>query len=280
MRGTRGRLQRPHHPLDLLYYNKSSELPPEVASMPQVIHFFSLSLASLGVAAASLTGRLVVWLPKQRLLAWLPWFQAIAAGLLLGDALMHMLPEAMEHGVSAERVGDNLALGVLGLLIVECLVRSVSTSMAVAVFARMDIVGDIFHHLVDGIVIGASFMIDRTLGVVVALAIMAHELPREVSNAGVLVAGGYEPRRAFLLSVATTAAIPLGAIAIALIGQSSLFLGTSLALAAGTTIYLACGDVLPGVWRNLREGHGFTPALGVAAGLAFMWLAAAFDHAH
>ena len=120
----------------------------------------------------------------------------------------------------------------------------------------------------------------QIVGLVVAMAILAHELPREIGNAGVLVAGGYAPRRAFLLSIATTAAIPLGALGIALVGHSPLFLGTSLALAAGTTIYLACGDVLPGLWPGIGRGHRFTPALGVAAGMAFMWLAAALDHGH
>jgi zinc and cadmium transporter len=236
--------------------------------------------ASVAVAAASLSARLVVWLPPRRLGAWLPWLQATAAGLLLGDALLHMLPEAMAHGLGPGQAGSRLALGMLCLLCVECVVRAVRTPSATAVFARMDLVGDALHHLVDGVVIGASFAIDRTLGLVVAMAILAHELPREIGNAGVLVAGGYAPRRAFLLSIATTAAIPLGALGIALVGHSPLFLGTSLALAAGTTIYLACGDVLPGLWPGIGRGHRFTPALGVAAGMAFMWLAAALDHGH
>ena len=52
------------------------------------------------------------------------------------------------------------------------------------------------------------------------------------------------------------------------------------ALAAGTTIYLACGDVLPALWPIAGRGHSFTPALGVAGGMAFMWLAAVLDHGH
>jgi len=234
--------------------------------------------ASVAVAAASLSARLVVWLPPRHLQAWLPWLQAIAAGLLLGDALLHMLPEAMAHGITPDRVGICLALGIFGLLCIECVVRTADSDTGTAVFARMDIVGDALHHLVDGVVIGASFAIDRALGLVVALAILAHELPREMGNAGVLVAGGYAPRRAFLYSMATTAAIPVGALSIAVVGHSPVFLGTSLALAAGTTLYLACGDILPGLWPGMRQGRRFTPALGVAGGLAFMWLAAALDH--
>ena len=115
-------------------------------------------------------------------------------------------------------------------------------------------------------------------GFVVALAIMAHEIPREAGNAGVLVAGGYAPTRAFGLSIATTVAIPLGAVGIVAIGHAPVFIGTSLAIAAGSTIYLAIGDVLPGLWLSLGARNRFTPVLGVVAGLLFMWAAALFDH--
>lgn len=248
--------------------------------MQQIPYLPDMFGATVAVAAASLSARLVVWLTPSRLQACLPWLQAGAAGLLLGDALLHMLPEAMAHGLSPGQMGVRLSLGILCLLCIECGVRAMNISSSTAVFARMDIVGDVLHHAIDGMVIGASFVIDHTLGFIAALAILAHELPREMGNAGILVAGGYRPRRAFLLSIATTAAIPLGALGIVLIGHSPFFLGTTLALAAGTTVYLACGDVLPNLWPNAGQGHRFTPALGVAAGMAFMWLAAVLDHGH
>ena len=112
---------------------------------------FGPLMASILVAAVSLSARLVVWIPPRHLHAWLPWLQATAAGLLLGDALLHMLPEAMGHGMSASQAGSRLALGVLGLLCIECMVRALSSSSPTTAFARMDIVGDTLHHLVDGI---------------------------------------------------------------------------------------------------------------------------------
>jgi zinc and cadmium transporter len=248
--------------------------------MQQELDLAGAISASLLVALASLAARLVMWLPPRRLLAWLPWLQATAAGLLIGDALLHMLPEAMERGISIDQAGERIALGMLGFLALECVVRAVGTSSPTTAFARMDIIGDALHHFVDGIVIGAAFAIDRTLGLVVALAILAHELPREIGNAGVLVAGGYAPRRAFSWTVATALAIPLGALLVTMTGHSPWLLGTSLALAAGTTLYLACGDLLPGLWPNLGKRHQFAPMLGVAAGMVFMWLAAGLEHRH
>ena len=236
-------------------------------------------VASIAVAGAALVSRLVVWMRGDWLRKWLPWMQAIAAGLLLGDALLHMLPEAMGRGVSAAWMGECLAVGMLSLLGIECARRGGNRPAATATFAKMTIVGDCVHHLVDGIVIGASFEIGPALGAMVALAILLHELPREAGNAGVLVAGGYAPKRAFALSVATTLAIPLGAVGMTAIGHSPVFIGSSLALAAGTTIYLAIGDVIPGLWQRLGERDRFAPVLGVFAGLVFMWATALLDHA-
>ena len=246
--------------------------------MQQGPSLFEVMLASVLVATASLSARLVVWLPPRHLRAWLPWLQAIAAGLLIGEALLHMLPEAMEQGMSAQQVGARVAAGLLGFLAVECVMRAIASSSSTAAFARMDIIGDTLHHFVDGIVIGAAFAIDHSLGFIVALAILAHELPREMSNAGVLVAGGYSPRRAFLWSVGTTLAVPMGALLIYITGRLPWLLGSSLALAAGTTLYLACGDLLPGMWPNLGKQHRFAPVLGAAAGVIFMWFAATLDH--
>jgi zinc and cadmium transporter len=241
--------------------------------------FSGALLASLAVASASLAARLVVWLPPRRLLAALPWLQALAVGLLLGDALLHMLPEALEHGIGMRRAGASLAGGMLALLLLECVVR-MDPDPAAAAFARMDLAGDFLHHLVDGIIVGASFAADSALGVVVALAVMGHELPREAGNASVLVAGGYAPGRAFALTVVTTAAVPLGVLAMFAVGRAPLFVGTSLALAAGSTIYLACSDVLPALWQNVGRANRFVPVLGTAAGLAFMWFAAGLEHGH
>jgi zinc and cadmium transporter len=246
--------------------------------MTQLSSAIGAVLASGVVASAALSARLVVWMSAARLRVLLPWMQATVAGLLLGDALLHMLPEAMERGMTPGWMGECLALGAVGLLGMECIVRAKNPTSSTAAFARMDVVADFLHHLVDGIVIGASFMMGPALGTVVALAIMAHEIPREAGNAGVLVAGGYAPTRAFGLSIATTVAIPLGAVGMVAIRHAPVFIGTSLAIAAGSTIYLAIGDVLPGLWLSLGARNRFTPVLGVAAGLLFMWAAALFDH--
>ena len=56
------------------------------------------------------------------------------------------------------------------------------------------------------------------------------------------------------------------------------FLPESLVVAAGTTVYLACGDIIPAIWVNtLQNRRTLTPALGVGLGVSLMWMAALLE---
>lgn len=231
---------------------------------------------SLLVASVALAARLLVWLPRRSLDAAIPWLQSLAAGLLLGDASLHMLPASLAEGVPSAAVGSYLAIGIISLFAIECVVRAFGRRTASAPFARLNVVGDTVHHLVDGAVIGASFAVNVTVGSIVTMAIMLHELPREVGNAGVLIAGGYTRDQAIRMTLMTTGAVPLGALLIAIFGHTP-FLGESLALAAGTTLYLSCGDIIPSLWAA-KYGGSLAPPLGVGAGMVLMWLATWLPH--
>ncbi|HUA81885.1 MAG TPA: ZIP family metal transporter [Dyella sp.] len=236
-------------------------------------------MASIVTASVALAARMLVWVPQRSLGPLLPWLQSFAAGLLIGDALLHMLPEALNQGIAFKTLGECLTLGLLGLFIIEYAIRTFGVGPAKAPFARSNIIGDVVHHFVDGVIIAASFSINISVGLVVTIAIMLHELPREISNAGVLMAGGYSRDEAFLITLATTGAVPLGALSMSLTGHPSL-LGGSLAFAAGTTLYLACGDLIPALWNYSRQDRTLAPPVGIGSGVVLMWVAALFDYSH
>lgn len=237
-------------------------------------------VAGIIVASTALMARWVMLTPSYRVHTWLPWIQAMTAGLLLGDGLLHMLPEAVARGVSVGSTSGAVVMGMLLLVCMENAVRTLSFKGDIAAFARMDVLGDALHHGVDGVVIGAAFTLDPVLGAVVAVTILLHELPRSVGHAGVLVAGGYLPGHAFRLSMLATTATPLGAVGAVWLAHVSNFVGASLAFAAGCTIYLACADILPAVWQRLDSRSRLAPVTGMVGGVAFMWVAALVDHAH
>jgi zinc transporter ZupT len=241
-------------------------------------------IAACLLGAISLVSRLVVWLPGNVLSSRLVWLQALAVGLLIGDALLHVLPQAVGTGQPFDRVMVAFAAGALALVAVECWIRSVpgvlvSDRRRLAPFARMNLAGDFVHHLVDGVIVAAAFAGGEAAGIAVMLAIALHEIPRELSSASVLVAGGYPPQRAFLLSVVMALGVPIGALAMHIVPLTPIGLGLALAAASGTVLYVALADILPGLWGRLAHNQRAAPAIGVCAGFLVMWLAARMEQA-
>ena len=117
----------------------------------------------------------------------------------------------------------------------------------------MVIVGDTFHNFIDGIIIAAAFLADVHLGVVTALAIIAHEIPQEVGDFAVLLHSGYSKLRAFQLNLISSFATLVGGVLgyVALKDMQSL-VPYLLALAASSLIYIAVADLIPGLHKRTR----------------------------
>lgn len=242
-------------------------------TMVQAVDFKDVLLTSLAVTAAALCTRSLVGVRPVRLQRCLPWLQSLAAGLLLGDALLHMLPEAGHHHLSPEYLGEAMLLGLLLSLGLEHLLDRHRPQTSISSLGYMDLFNDAFHHTVDGLVIGSSFAVSEHVGLMVAAAILLHELPREIANAGVLIGAGYTPRQAFVRSLMTTIGVPIGALAgVALSHLPDYLLGAVLAFAAGATVYLVCIDIIPAVQRSTAR-HTSRPLWGgTCIGAAAMWL--------
>src|SRR4029077_21243583 len=65
---------------------------------------------------------------------------------------------------------------------------------------RIILVSDGLHNLVDGILIGASFQVNKDVGIATTLAVALHELPHEIGDFGVLIDSGYTKTRALLFN--------------------------------------------------------------------------------
>ncbi len=111
--------------------------------------------------------------------------------------------------------------------------------------------GDAFHNTLDGVLIAAAFLTDFHLGVVTALAIMAHEIPQEVGNFAVLLHSGMSRARALAWNIATSlTAVVGGVIAYFSLRQALGLLPYALAIAAASLLYVAVADLIPGLHRR------------------------------
>ena len=113
------------------------------------------------------------------------------------------------------------------------------------------LVGDTFHNFVDGVLIAAAFMEDIKLGIVTAVAIIAHEIPQEVGDLVILLHSGYSRQKAFAFNLpASFATLVGGLLAYFALSAAQGIVPIMLSLAAASMIYVAVADLIPGLHKK------------------------------
>jgi zinc and cadmium transporter len=238
---------------------------------------------------------------------------SFSAGVMLGAAFFHMLPEAVEGaGASAS------PFVLLGFLVLYLLERFVLVhvcaepgpnarlsgaeggeiavghlhapgehhlhgheavcdvhTMGLAAFAGMSA-----HTLVDGFALGAATMTPE-LGALVFLAILAHKVPNSFSLSTILRAEGYSRGKTLAMNAAFALMVPLGAglyFALKELVRIETFTSFVLAASAGTFLHLSLSDILPDLHR--RGGSKWQLSGALLVGLALMWGLRTLNHAH
>jgi zinc and cadmium transporter len=141
------------------------------------------------------------------------------------------------------------------------------------------LVGDALHNALDGVLIAAAFLTDWHLGVVTALAIMAHEIPQEVGNFAVLLHAGMARGRALFWNLMSSLTSVLGGVvAWYSLRHAMQLLPYALAVAAASMLYVAVADLIPGLHRRTEARAGVAQVLLIGAGV--LVVAFAESHAH
>lgn len=234
-------------------------------------------LAGLTVSLVSFSGLFVLWMDLERLQAVVPYLVALAVGVLLGDAFIHLIPDAVARSGSVSAVCMTVLLGVFAFFLLEKLVRwrhdhRIAPAAAdIRPLARMNLVGDAIHNFVDGILIAGSFLVDPVLGFTTTFAIVAHEIPQELGDVGALVYGGYPPRQAVLYNFYCSLTVLAGVlftVALGQIAQASLIY--LLPVAAGGFIYIAASDLIPALHERSTLANLVGQAGSFGLGIGFM----------
>jgi zinc and cadmium transporter len=135
------------------------------------------------------------------------------------------------------------------------------------------VVGDTVHNFVDGVLIAAAFLQSPELGVVTAVAIVAHEIPQEVGDFLVLLHSGYGRAKAFALNIVSS----LGSVVGGVLGYFALegfedWEPTLLGIVAASMIYVAVADLIPGLHKRPELRDTAQQALLIAAGVGVIAL--------
>jgi zinc and cadmium transporter len=232
-----------------------------------------MSLLPLILLAALAGGLLSVVLASFALLinaAWIPAMVSYAIGALLGAAFLDVLPHAFVHADRVEHLSMAVLGGILMFFLLEKLVlwRHCHTEACEAHGAAHDhghdhgrsglmiTIGDTFHNFVDGIMIAAAFLVDVQVGVVTAIAIIAHEIPQELGDFLILLHSGYSRARALALNLISSLATLVGAtLGYYILAPMQAAMPYVLAVAASGMIYVAVADLIPGLHKRAELRH-------------------------
>jgi len=218
------------------------------------MHILSwIILASVVTSLISLIGIFTLSLKDKFLEKILLILVGLSAGALLGGAFLHLIPEAV-GSISIELVSIWVIVGFGLFFLVERFLHWHHCHKGKCEEHRlhkMNLIGDSVHNLIDGAVIAISFLVNVPFGIITTLAIIAHEVPQEISDFGVLIYGGFSKAKALFFNFVTASLAIVGA----LFGYflSSTIEGLIpyiLSFAAGGFIYIAATDLVPEIHKE------------------------------
>lgn len=236
------------------------------------------ALAVLAISLISFIGLFTLSFKEGTLRKGLFLLISLATGALLGDAFIHLLPESFEEA-GATATSIFVLAGILSFLMLEKFLHwhhshgndSSDEHTRIHPLGRLVIVSDSVHNLVDGIAIGAAFLVSPEIGIATTIAIALHEIPQEIGDFGLLLHSGYSRGKALMVNFfsALTAFIGIG-IAFWLSTLSEGLIPLIAAFAAGNFIYIALADLVPELHKTQGAKRGIAQFLVIIAGLAVM----------
>jgi zinc and cadmium transporter len=228
----------------------------------------AISLISL-IGAATLVGTDVVTRA-------LPFLVPFAAGALLGDAFLHIIPEISESESGFTLVSGLVALvGLVGFFTLEKVLHwhhaHLPEQEVLHPVAVTNLLADALHNFIDGAVVAGAFLVSFELGVATAIAVALHEIPQELGDFGILVHAGLAPRRALGLNLLTgLTAIAGGVLTLSLAGAAPNLEWLVLPLTSGGFVYIAATDLLPVLHKEPEGAKSIVQVLSLLAGIAVM----------
>jgi zinc and cadmium transporter len=216
--------------------------------------------------------------------------------VLLGTALLNVLPEAFEAAADPRPLFLTLLGGLLFFFLLEKAELYRHTHHhegdGHAHHHHFDaeqagrgglavLLGDSIHNFCDGVIIAAAFLTDPALGWVTAFAVVAHEIPQEVGDYIVLLNAGLSRGRALFYNVLSGLAAVLGGVlGYLLIGPHDALFPFLLVVAASSFVYVAVADLLPQMQRRLPWRETALQVVWLGVGLGAVVLVVASLHHH
>jgi zinc and cadmium transporter len=248
------------------------------------VYLYSL-ISVLIVSLISLIGILTLSVNLKKLRSFLIYLISFSAGTLLGDAFIHLLPEAVETYGLGLNISLSILAGIIIFFVLEKFIHwqhchgTITENHHIHPFAYTNLVGDALHNFLDGIIIAASYLISIPAGIATTLAVLFHEIPQEIGDFGVLLHGGFSKKKALAVNFLSALFAVLGAILTLWLGNSIENLEMFLVpIAIGGFIYIALSDLIPQLHKHSDKiSKSLLQLIAFVIGIAVMALLLLFE---
>ena len=216
---------------------------------------------------------------------------SLAVGALFGDAVIHLIPEAFEQIGNGATASLYILTGIVGLFVLEKFlhwrhVHSHDTAEGhhdeevvmreqggrIKPLGYLVLISDGIHNFIDGILIGASYLVSIEVGIATTLAVILHEIPHEFSDFGLLIHAGFTKGRALLMNFFSALTAILGTVvAFSLGGAQNTLIPILVAFGAGSFLYIAGSDLVPELHKTSNVRHSLLQFAAIVIGIAIMF---------
>ncbi|MFA6257626.1 MAG: ZIP family metal transporter [Candidatus Paceibacterota bacterium] len=228
------------------------------------------------VSFVSLIGVFTLSIKEEVVKKYISLFISLAVGALLGDAFIHLIPEAFKNSSNPSIVSLLIIFGILIFFIIEKFLHwhhheDDTEINHIHPVGNLLFFSDGFHNLIDGMIIGVSFLVSIPIGIATTIAVVLHEIPQEIGDFAVLIHSGYDKKKALWLNFLSALAAIVGLI-IALIfsNLAEAFTLWVLPIAAGGFVYIAVADLIPELQKTKELKYSLLQIITVLVGILTM----------
>lgn len=237
------------------------------------------------VSLVALSGIALLALSKKFLNRILLMLVGLSTGALLGGALLHLIPEALEL-VDVHEVSLLVLAGILISFVIERFLHfrhchELGCSGHTKPVGTMILIGDSLHNAMDGILIASSYMVSIPLGITTTIAVLLHEIPQEIGDFAVLLHSGFSKKKAILFNFISALTAFIGAIlALYLHSFAHEIELLIIPIAAGHFLYIAGSDLIPELHKETSLRRTAAQFICLLAGVGLMLAISGESHNH
>jgi zinc and cadmium transporter len=200
---------------------------------------------------------------------------SFAVGALLGDVFIHLIPELAEKGNLNLNTSLIILASIVGFFITESFIQlhrhhtePDEVEHAHHPVAYLNLIGDGLHNLIDGLIIGAAYLIDIQAGIATTIAVILHEIPQEIGDYGILLYAGFSKSKALFYNFMSAIVAMIGVVLALLVGEIENFATILVAIGIGSFIYISLADLVPEIHKS--KAAAFSQFLTIMLGIAVM----------